>query len=77
MISGLPAYKPPVVEDVRCYCGARFRVFTGCEDYQARFAEKEAEQLGAVFVDARRLPFVVCVCGQALDFSPESSLLVQ
>lgn len=76
MITGLPAYRPPVVEDVRCYCGARFRVFTGCEDYQANFAEKEAAQICAVFVDVRRTPFLVCACGQALDFALESSLMV-
>jgi len=55
---------------------ASFLVFTGCEDYQAKAAEREAAQLGAVFVDARRMPFVVCQCGQFLDFSLESSLLI-
>jgi hypothetical protein len=65
-----------VVEDVRCICRARFRVFTGCEDHQAQFAEREAAQLGAVFVDARRTPFMICECGRALDFSLESSLMV-
>jgi hypothetical protein len=77
MITGLPAHKPPVVEEVRCYCGARFRVFTGCQDYQAKFAEREAATFGAVFVDARRSPFVTCACGQALDFSPECTMTVQ
>jgi hypothetical protein len=27
-------------------------VFVGCEDYQARFAEKEAQEMREVFVDA-------------------------
>jgi hypothetical protein len=77
MLSGMPEYNPPIVEDVRCYCGARFRVFVGVEDYQAQFAEREAAQLRAVFVDARRSPFVVCACGQALDFSPECTMTIQ
>jgi hypothetical protein len=68
---------PPVVEDVRCLCRAHYRVFVGVEDYQAEFAEREAGELGARFVDARVTPFVVCECGQALDFALESSLIVQ
>lgn len=76
MITGLPGYVPPVVEDVYCHCRAHYRVFVGVEDYQAQFAEKEAGELGAVFVDARVMPFVICECGQALDFAIESSLMV-
>jgi hypothetical protein len=75
MITGLPAYRPPVVEDVRCVCRAYYRVFTG-EDYQLRLVEKEALELGARFVDAKREPFVTCACGQVLDFAPEASLMV-
>jgi hypothetical protein len=77
MITGLPAYVPPLVEDVRCHCQAHYRVFVGVEDYQAQFAEKEAAELGAVFVDARLSPFVVCACGQVLDFSPECTIVIQ
>jgi hypothetical protein len=76
MITGLPAYQPPVVEDVHCHCRAHYRVFVGVEDYQAQFAEREAAEMGAIFVDARRTPFMICRCGQALDFALESSLLV-
>jgi hypothetical protein len=57
LITGLPPYLPPVVESVYCYCRAHYRVFVGGEDYQARFAEKEALEMGAVFVDARVAPF--------------------
>jgi hypothetical protein len=67
---------PPVVEDVRCICRAHYRVFVGVEDHQAQFAQREAAQLGAVFVDVRRTPFVICECGQSLDFSLESSLMI-
>lgn len=52
MITGLPLYTPPVVESVLCYCQVYYHVFVGTEDYQARFAEKEAKEMGAVFVDA-------------------------
>jgi hypothetical protein len=77
MITGLPPYMPPVVEDVRCLCRTHYRVFVGVEDYRAEFAEREAQRLGAHFVDARVTPFVVCECGEALDFALESSLIVQ
>jgi hypothetical protein len=52
-------YMPPVVESVFCYCRAHYRVFVGVEDYQARFAEKEAQEMGAVFVDASGLRYNV------------------
>lgn len=77
MITGLPPYLPPVVESVRCYCRAFYRVFVGVEDYQARFAEKEAAEIGAVFVDARHVPFVTCACGQTLDFAIDCVLTIQ
>jgi hypothetical protein len=77
LITGLPAPEPPVVEVVRCHCRARFLVYVGCEDAQALDAEREAAEIGAVFVDARLSPFVVCECGQTLDFALESSLIIQ
>jgi hypothetical protein len=61
MITGLPAYKPPVAEPVRCYCRSFFFVFTGERDSQAREAERKAQEMGAVFVDARLTPFYQCV----------------
>jgi hypothetical protein len=77
MITVLPPYTPPVVESVYCYCRAHYQVFVGVEVYQARFAEKEAKEMGAVFVDARRTPFYQCECGQVLDFALECVLAVQ
>jgi len=77
MITGLPAYQPPVVESVYFYCRVHYRVFVGIEDYQARFAEKEAQEMGATFIDARITPFYECECGQVLDFAPEGFLTVQ
>jgi hypothetical protein len=61
---------------VRCLCRRYYRVFTGAEDYQARFACGEADQMGARFLDARVEPFVVCACGQVMDFASETSLMV-
>jgi hypothetical protein len=77
MSNHLPQYSPPIVESVRCYCRRLYRVYVGCEDHQARFAEKEAAKLGAIFIDARQTPFVICACGQVLDFAPECVLTVQ
>jgi hypothetical protein len=57
MITGLPAYLPPVVEDVRCVCRAHYGAFIGGEDYQAHFAAKESMPLDAIFIDARATPF--------------------
>jgi hypothetical protein len=53
MITGLPAYKPPVAEPVRCYCRSFFFVFTGEMDSQANQAERKAQEIGAVFVAKR------------------------
>jgi hypothetical protein len=77
MITGLPAYKAPLAESVRCYCRSFFLVFTGEMDCQAREAQKQAEKIGAIFIDARSTPFCLCECGQVLDFTPECTLIVQ
>lgn len=77
MTTGLPAYKLPVVEDVYCLCRRVYRVYVGSEDYQANFAEKIAQEIGAIFIDARATPFYLCECGQALDFTTDSSLMIQ
>jgi hypothetical protein len=77
MITGLPSYKPPTVEDVHCYCRRVYRVYVGCEDYQANFAERIAQEIGAIFIDARATPFYQCECGQALDFTTETTLMIQ
>lgn len=76
MITGLPAYRPPVVEDVYCHCRRVYRVYVGSEDYQAKFAKGQAQEIGAIFIDARAAPFYQCECGQALDFTTEASLMV-
>jgi hypothetical protein len=77
MITGLPPHIPPLVEGVRCHCGRFYAVYTGSCDVQARLAEKEAEENGVRFVDAKHEPFIQCDCGQVLDFAPECPLMVQ
>lgn len=77
MITGLPQFKPPVCEPVRCACRKFYFVFTGENDLQARSGKRQAGLIGAVFVDARQTPFMNCECGQILDFAPECSLMVQ
>jgi hypothetical protein len=76
MITRPPAYKAPVIEDVRCLCRRFYRIFSG-EDYQLLLALKEALEAGAIFMDARTTPFFECECGQVLDFAPECSLTIQ
>jgi hypothetical protein len=77
MITGLPAYRPPVVEDVYCHCRRFYRVYVGSEEHRACFAEKIAQDIGAIFIDARSTPFYQCECGQSLDFTLEASLMIQ
>jgi hypothetical protein len=40
-------------------------------------AERNAQEMDAIFVDARLTPFFQCQCGQILDFAPDASLAVQ
>ena len=76
MITGLPPYRSPVAESVRCYCRNFYFVFTGEADIQATKAQQIAEDIGATFIDARSTPIYQCECGQVLDFMPEASLMV-
>jgi hypothetical protein len=77
MITGLPQYRPPLAKPVQCHCRSFFLVFTGSIDCQAREAKRTAEEMGAIFIDARETPFYQCGCGQILDFLPEASLMIQ
>jgi hypothetical protein len=80
MITGLPAYKPPIHQTLRCVCSRYYLVYLGARsefDSQAYdVAREDAERRGCTFVDARATPFMNCSCGQPLDFTAEESARV-
>ena len=65
----MPAYTGamPTVVTLICTCRRRHVVLTGVAD--AELVRAAAEARGAVYVDARRVPFMNCECGEALDFT--------
>ena len=73
MITGLSDYRAPFEQSIRCVCGLRYVVFTGGSDFdQAAIeaAKNRAQARGAQFVNARIIPFILCVgCGALLDFT--------
>lgn len=72
MITGLPAYREPRDQTLRCICSKLYLVsFTGALDSSAR-----ADLLGAQFIDARETPFMDCECGVFLDFTEEAAAMV-
>lgn len=77
MITGIPHYTDPIEQSVRCLCGLRYLVLMreGLGDYESR-AKERAKIIHARFIDARQTPFMVCRCGEFLDFMPEASLMV-
>jgi hypothetical protein len=76
----LPPYTGalPAVVPVRCLCGLRYAVFTGAQVIGdgCELVKAQAEANGQRFVDARLEPWLLCACGQALDFSPDECALV-
>lgn len=71
----LPPYsdRMPVEYSVRCHCGRRFLVLNPAAsgivgDAEGR-AKERAEAMRCTFVNSQLSPFVMCECGQALDFS--------
>ena len=81
MITGIPPYTDalPIEYSLLCLCLRRYLVFTGqgamIGDAEGR-ARARAEQMQARFIDARSTPFMNCECGQALDFMPDGSVIV-
>lgn len=80
-ITGLPPYKTPLEQSLRCVCKTRYIVFIGgCAQFDetlCKLACEHAAMLQAVFVDAREMPFMKCVeCGGLLDFTQVSSRVV-
>lgn len=81
MITGIPDYKEPIEQSLRCTCRTRYVVFLGGAGrfYNAlcSAAQDHAKMLRAVFVDARSTPWMNCQeCGGLLDFTNEASRVV-
>jgi hypothetical protein len=74
MITGIPNYKSPIEQSMRCLCGLRYLVLMSDSigDAEGR-ARGRAELISARFIDARVTPFLLCDCGQFLDFVEERS----
>jgi hypothetical protein len=77
MITGIPDYTSPIEQSLRCTCGLRYMVYLGGIGDASGRARERADQLRARFINAASLPWLVCGCGQVLEFTEESSLMVQ
>jgi hypothetical protein len=78
MITGIPPYRSPIEQSLRCTCGARYVIYMGggMGNAEGR-AQARAAMLRAQFVNAEIMPWLVCGCGQLLELMPEGSLIVQ
>jgi hypothetical protein len=79
-VTGLPDYRPPVEQSLRCVCGQRYLVYLGAAfpfDNRAFEAARErAGQMGARFIDAREIPWLICSCGEVLIFVEDAAAVV-
>jgi hypothetical protein len=70
----LPPYsdRVPIEYSARCPCGARFLVFNptvqSVGDAESRAPER-AELMACTLVNSQLSPFVLCACGESLDFA--------
>jgi hypothetical protein len=78
MITGIPDYSSPIEQSLRCVCGAFYLIYLGggISDAEAR-ARGRAAGLGARFVNAATSPWLVCECGQVLEFIEVASTVGQ
>jgi hypothetical protein len=77
MITGIPQYQSPIEQSLRCVCGVRYLVYLGggMRNAEGR-AQARASVIRAIYVDARQVPFMNCSCGQFLDFTTESEVVM-
>jgi hypothetical protein len=77
-ITGIPPYATPIEQSLRCTCGARFVVYLGggMGDAEGR-AQERAAALKAQYVNTQLQSWLVCGCGQLLEFLPEASHTIQ
>jgi hypothetical protein len=80
MLTGLPDYRPPIEQSLRCVRGQRFVVYLGAplpfNNRALKAARERAEQMGASFIDARQTPWLICDCGEALIFVEDAAAMM-
>jgi Zn ribbon nucleic-acid-binding protein len=78
-ITGLPRYKPPIEQSLRCpQCERRYLIFCGdgsqFDDALCEAAKDHARVLNAYFVDARVIRILNCLdCGYQFDLMPDEA----
>jgi hypothetical protein len=79
-LTGLPSYRPPIEQSLRCLCGQRFVVYLSApfpfNDLAFKAARERAEQMSARFIDARQTPWLICSCGEVLMFVEDVAAVV-
>jgi hypothetical protein len=79
-VTGLPDYRPPIEQSLRCMCGLRYVVFTGApfpfNKHAFEAAREQAQVMCARFIDARQTPWLICSCGEVLMFVEDAAAVV-
>ena len=77
MITGLPDYRPPIEQSLRCVCGQRFVAYLGApapfDERAFEAAQERGETLSARFIDARETPWLICSHGEVLMFVEDAA----
>lgn len=70
----LPPYTGamPAVITITCVCTQRYAVINAEPDAGGERILDLAAAQGAIVVDARAQPFMLCACGEPLDFSADA-----